>query len=344
MKKVIRCLGMMALMALAFTSCKKVEQQSTFKATMPQLVIQDIQDDEDRAYIDVVGNNAVVKFEKNDRVMIFNISEDSAAMSHCAVYKAQATGQVVDFLNAGNGTVGVALDGGYYAYYPSSVIPDPEDPESFIPDRIETELEQGENKSKFLVSPVQQYRPQYVAKRDLYLAAKSDALNLADAHFQFKFICGVLQLHAYETPNPTNGQTRTVTKIEVVDNNMALSGWVEAIIPAIDPDAMMTLFNNFDLTNPSYVAALNQWRSDAGINITEAGHSITLDIPEGVQLGSSKNNPAIFNIVLRPLALMNGCHIILTFADGSTKDCNVTKDWKICPNSIHPKYFNVDKY
>jgi hypothetical protein len=357
MKKVIRCLGMMALMALAFTSCKKTEEQSTFKATVPGLTIADVQDDEDRAYIQINGTAAQPVFEKNDRAMIFNISVTNPEASHCASYKTLATGTSVDFINAGTGTVGVALDGGYYAYYPSFIVLDDSDPENpdYVLDRLETELEGiiGEtpetseapaNKSKFYVSPVQEYREGKVARHDLYMAAhltQEEAPNLADAAFVFTPVCGVLQLQAYETAQ------RTVTKIEIIDNTMALSGWVECIIPAIHKDELRALFNHLktDPTNPTYLAQLNQFRADAAVNITETGHSVTLDIPGGVQLGPNKNNPAIFNIALRPLALMNGFHIILTFDDGSTKDCDLTsKNWLVSPNELQRRLFNVDKY
>ena len=358
MKKVIRCLGMMALMALAFTSCKKTDQQSTFKATIPALTIADIQDDEDRAYIQITGNSAQPMFELNDRAMIFNISETNPEMSHCASYKTLGAGTSVEFVDAGTGTVGAALDGGYYLYYPSFIVPDVNNPEYdpeepiYVLDRLETELEgvgdEGPaNKSKFYVSPVQKYRADKVARHDLYMAAhltqeQAPTLDDDNANFMFTPICGVLQLHAYEAAQ------RTVTKIEIVDNTMSLSGWVELIIPAVgNPNELKALCNHLktDPTNETYLAQLNQFRANAEVNITETGHSVTLDIPGGVQLGPNSSNPAIFNIVLRPLALMNGFHIILTFDDESTKDCDLTsKNWVISPNELQRRLFNVDKY
>ena len=52
MKKVLKCMGMMALVALAFTSCKKNEDtKRSFYASGAALRIQNVR--EDRPYADV---------------------------------------------------------------------------------------------------------------------------------------------------------------------------------------------------------------------------------------------------------------------------------------------------
>lgn len=335
MKKVFRCLGMMALVALAFTSCKKNEEQTTFKASAPQLIIED----EDRAYVD----GLVINFEVNDRVMIMNINETAPEESHCANYKAIQQGSHVEFVNAGEGTVGIAEDGGYYAYYPSFLVQ--VDEWDFQPDRIITELEFGENKSKFYVSPDQEYRENLVPRKDFYLAGhttQAQAPTLADADFQMKSICGVLELKPYEAAQ------RTVTSIEIVDNFFTLTGWTELIVPEIDADEMMTLFNGFDPTSTTWMDALNTWKTETGFNVTGPGkgNSVTLHMPAGgVQLGATKATTPAFNIVLRPLALTYGCHIIFTFDDGNTKDIDLsTKNLKIKPNTVKTVGLNMDNY
>ena len=338
MKKVIKCLGMMALVALAFTSCKKTEQ-STTKVTMPQLIVED----EDRAYIDASNH---VTFEIGDRLMIFNISKTRPGMSHCATYRAIEEGSHVEFVNSGMGTVGVALDGGYYAYYPSTLVA--EDPNTgfggFVSDRVETELEFGENKSKFFVSPEQEYREGYVARKDFYLAGKDDHATLSDADFQMQFVCGVIRLRPFEAAK------RTIKKIEVIDNFFNLSGWVEVIIPEIDPNEMTTLFNGFNPTNTEWVAALEAWKTKTGYNVTgdanEIGKVITLTLPEaGVQLGDNKNNTPVFNIVLRPLALCYGCTFRITYADDSVKDCVIPANaLKVKPNVTKTVNLDLDGF
>ena len=334
MKKVIKCMGMMALIALAFTSCKK-QEQSTCKATIQDLVVED----EDRAYID---GNYKVHFEVGDRIMIFNISNSDPLESESATYRTVDEGTHVELVHSGFGNVGNAEDAGYYAYYPSSFVDGPSGaPE---PDRIDVLLEDGENKSRFLVSPEQEYRPDMVALKDFYLAGhvtQAEAPTIGMANFHMQFICGVLQLKPYEAAQ------RTVTRIEVVDNFFNLSGWVEVIIPEIDNAEMTTLFNSFNPADPTWVDALNTWRTKTGFNVTgaEMGNVMGLDIPGGVQLGNTKATTPVFNIVLRPLALTYGCHIIFHFADGGMKDIDLSsKNLKIKPNVVKSVGLNMDNY
>jgi hypothetical protein len=339
MKKVFRCLGMMALMALAFTSCKK-DQQQVFTATMPDLMVED----EDRAYID---GNLKVHFEIGDRVMIFNISEDSAITSHCATYRAVQDGNRVEFVNSGMGTVGAALDGGYYAYYPSTLINMGGDPgfEIYESDRVRTKLEFGENKSEFYVAPVQEYREGKVARKDIYLAGhttQAQAPTLDAANFMMKFFCGVLQLK----PTESRTEHRKVTEITVYDNQLALSGWVELIIPEIDYDELTALNNNFNPNNPTYMANLAAYKERIGYKVTEASDHITLTMPEGgVELGNSKASTPAFNIVLRPWALAFGSHIVFTFENGDTLDCDLSNfNLRIKPNVVKVVTLNLDAF
>jgi len=316
MKKVIRCMGMMALLALAFTSCKKQEQQTSFKATVADFIVEE---GEDRAYIDAANK---IHFEIGDRLMIFNISVDSAEMSHCATYKCIDDGNTVEFVNSGMGTVGVALDGGYYAYYPSTLVSDGDDGfGGFVSDRVITELEFGENKSKFFVAPEQTYRTDVngmpiISRKDFYLAghrSHDEAPNLAVADFVMKSICGIWKLQPYD--NRTT--PRSVTKIEI-ESPHHLTGWVEVIVPEIDDTEMEDLFYRY-AANPTAVAGeLATYLNRIGYNVTEGGNKVTLNMPAaGVQLGKTRATTATFPIVLRPLALTYGATITFTFTDGS---------------------------
>lgn len=325
MKKVMRCMCMMAIVALAFTSCKKNEQKSTFVASTQQLTVQ--AEDDDRAYI---ADNMKIMFEEGDMCMQFNISVATPTQSHAALYVAQEGGQHVSFENAGLGEIAEDILDGYYAFYPGG------------PGHTITELGQGENKCKFYIAPEQEYRENKVGANAMYMAARvlpDEAAHLSDVQFQFKNICGVLRLKPYEAAK------RTVTSIEIVDNAFDLSGWCELIIPEVDGEEMQSFFNNFDMSNPTYVAELNAYLNRLGYNMTEKGNSITLNIPGGVQLGDSKANTPAFNIVLRPLAMSQGCHIILTFADGSTKDMDLSAyNLMQKPNVVKPVNINCDNF
>jgi hypothetical protein len=342
MKKVLKCMGMMALVALAFTSCKKNETKSiTVYANAPQFKVESV--DEERLYID---NDGYGYFEQGDVCMLFNISESTPTKSHAALYGATTPGVTnVPFVNIGYGEVGEDMLDGYYAYYPGGV------------GHMITFLSEGENKCKFYVAPEQEYRPNLVPKDALYNASKgvNDVhLMHGDVHFEFYPICGVLALKPYEAAK------RTVTKIEIVDNVFRLSGLVELIIPEVDPIEMQALFDNYDLTNPSYVAQLEAYKNKVGYNVTgedvynmltgETDHYVmgkrmTLNIPGGVQLGDSKDNTPVFNIVLRPLAMSQGSHIIFTFDNGDTKDVDLSNVSRLIkPGFVLKQNLNMDNF
>ena len=136
MKNVIRCICMMAIVALAFTSCKKEEQKTTKPTTgIFTITAQDLVDgnvDENRAYF--TPGNLKIEFEQGDMVMIFNIDEEVPTNSQCAQYAAVQEGNYVTLQNCGLGEVAENVRNAYYAYYPGG------------PDHIQCEFYQGENK------------------------------------------------------------------------------------------------------------------------------------------------------------------------------------------------------
>lgn len=329
MKKVMKCMCMIAVVALAFTSCKKNEQKSTIVASTQEFVMQT--EDGERAYIENFGNHHI-HFEVGDMCMLFNINETVPTQSHACAYEAIEEGDVVHFQNAGWGEIAEDIMDGFYGFYPGG------------PGQTITELSQGENKCKFFVDPIQEYREDMVSLKDMYMAAKvtpDEATTMTEANFAFKNICGILQLKPYEAAQ------RTVTSIEIVDNAFNLSGWCELIIPEVDADEMQALFNNFDMSNPTYVAQLQAYLNRVGYNMTDQGNSITLNVPGGVQLGATKAETPAFNFVLRPLALSQGFHVIFTFDDGSVKDCDLSHVTSIMmkPNVYRVNQgLNLDNY
>jgi len=320
-------MGMMALVALAFTSCKKNEtQKQTFHFNAPTLSYESL--DEERLYIDAQSQG---HFELGDVCMLFNIDETTPTKSHAALYGATTDGSTeVPFVNIGYGEIGEDMLDDYYAYYPGGV------------GHMITFLADGENKCKFYVAPEQKYRPNMVPKDALYSAAKGvgdNTLMHGDVHFNFKPICGVLALRPYDAAQ------RTIKKIEIVDHGFNLSGLVELIIPEVDPVELTALFQQYDMTNPSYVQRLEQYKAKVGYHVTGEdvfnmlnhetdhyvmGNRMTLnfsdDYANGVQLPATKGES--FYIVLRPLALLRGFDVIFTFDDNST----ATKTYAANPN------------
>lgn len=331
MKRVIRCFCMIALVALAFTSCKKQEQKSNVMIVTQQLVDENV--DENRAYYD--PTSLKIMFEEGDVVMIFNIDNEVPTHSHCAQYEALQEGNYVTMQNCGTGEVAEDILDAYYAFYPGGR------------DNIRTEMAGGENKSMFYVAPTQEYRPDRVPLEAMYMAAKVD--NVAHLHetenpetaFYFRNICGVYDMMLFDPNGPT-----VVKEIKITDNSFDLSGWVELIIPEVDPVEMQSLFNNYDPNNTAYMQSLAQYLNRVGYNVTEQGNTLTLTMPEeGVQIGTTQATCTHFYMVLRPLALTHGYTIDITFADGSTKTIDRSdRNHQVAPNVIKHYGFNLANF
>ena len=327
MKKVIRCICMVAIVALAFTSCKKNEEKSSVMIMTQDLVEENV--DENRAYM--TPGNLKIMFEEGDVVMVYNIDEEVPTHSHCAQYAAVQEGNFVSFENMGTGEVAEDILDAYYAFYPGGR------------EHIQTELSQGQNKSKFYVAPTQEYRPDRVPLDAMYMAAKVDNVeHLSETEnpesaFFFRNICGVYDMMLYDPNGPT-----VVKEIKITDNSFNLSGWVELIIPEVDPVEMQSLFNNYDPSNPTYMARLNEYKNRVGYNVTEKGHTLTLTMPEeGVQIGTTQATATHFNMILRPLACSNGYTITVTLADGSVRTREVSTNHVVSPNGVKHHGFNL---
>lgn len=331
MKKVIRCICMLAIVAFAFTSCKKNEQKSTVMVMTQELVDENV--DENRAYLLPVTNQ--IMFERGDVVMIYNIDEEVPTHSHCAQYEAVQSGNFVTMQNCGTGEVAEDILDAYYAFYPGGR------------DNIRTEMAGGENKCQFYVAPTQEYRPNRVPLEAMYMAAKVD--NVAHLHetenpetaFYFRNICGIYDMMMFDPNGPT-----VVKEIKITDNSFNLSGWVELIIPEVDPVEMQSLFNNYDPNNTAYMQSLAQYLNRVGYNVTEKGNTLTLTMPEeGVQIGTTQSTCTHFYMVLRPLALTNGYTIDIEFADGSTKTIDLSdRNHQVAPNVIKHYGFNLANF
>ena len=327
MKKVIRCLCMIALVALTVTSCKKNETKTTFTARTQKLVYEG---ETNRAFI---GDDEYVHFETGDVCMVYNINNTNPSRSHCATYEALETGSVVTFQNCGLGEIAGEKMDAFYAYYPGGY------------GKMWTELGQGENKTKFTIDPEQDYRKDATSGQlltplhDFPMFAKVDNVaQLGDADFDFMNIFGVLQLQLFDPNGPT-----VVKKIEITDNTFALTGQVEVNIPAFgnNYDEFISAVDNYN-SNPNQ---WNAWKNSVGLNMTNQGNTITLNLPEeGVQIGTTQATSTSFEIVLRPLALSQGCSIKLTFADGSYKTIDLVHNYMIKPNFVRPLGFNLANY
>jgi hypothetical protein len=317
---------MVAVVALAFTSCKKDNadaQSFKFNGATEQFVNTN-EEGLERVYLD--GTNTV-QFEVGDKFVFFNITDPSGSTSQAATYELDPN---MNLVKKGGQIAG--QNGNYYAFYPG--------------DNVvweQTDLE-NENRAVFRLDATQYDRRDSIGnpmipftgeanvqKNALYMAAHDVThTSLNDAFFDFKNICGMLSLKFYSTSG------KTVTKIEITDKHFNLVGDVTLKIHEVDPVKMTTFFRNYDENNADYMSQLQTYINTVGYSVggDHKSNMVTLNCGNGVQLGTTKAEATRFFIVMRPLALREGCTIKLYFSDGTDKTINSSKNNTISPNII----------
>ena len=314
MNKFAKVMCMIAVVALAFTACKKKEntvQSFVLNGTTEEF--ENIYDefDGEKAYID----GSKVKFEVNDELMVFNMNTTSP---HAAIYTFDGT----NF----NSTTGVNpdTDGAFYAFYPAGNVINPN---SHLNDGYAT----------FRLNASQVYRTisdkPVIPANSLYMAAKDEtATNLDNANFSFKNICGILSMKFFST------EDRHVTSIEVTDKTFNIVGDVQVDLDKVNPDELTTWFRNYS-EDATYQANLATYLHNIGYHTTSTGPTIILDCTQenadGVLLGKTKAKATQFLVVMRPLALLKGCNITINFKENvEPVVIKSTKDNRISPNVI----------
>jgi len=304
MKKILRGVCMLAVVALAFTSCKKNNEQKEgirFSGVTEAFVVNTF--DEDRAYIGTNGNTNTF-FEVNDQIMVYNLNSDDATHTNYGIYWTDKAGHRVDWYYS-SGTVinHNPTETALFAFYPAEIVNN-------------ARLWEGENEAMFEIVNHQEYRKygnQVVLPKTTLAMAAADtvAAGVDEKEFQFRNIMGGLWLRLTDT------QARTITSIVYEDNTFNVTGRVHLKIDKVNPDVLLSLLNNYG--QPGNAEALAAYISESGYFVDDAhaalkGKVITLDCGEGVQL--SANSAKDFLITLRPLAMFDGCKITFNFAEG----------------------------
>ena len=304
MKKILRGVCMLAVVALAFTSCKKNNEQKEgirFSGVTEAFVVNTF--DEDRAYIGTNGNTNTF-FEVNDQIMVYNLNSDDATHTNYGIYWTDKAGHRVDWYYS-SGTVinHNPTETALFAFYPAEIVNN-------------ARLWEGENEAMFEIVNHQEYRKygnQVVLPKTTLAMAAADtvAAGVDEKEFQFRNIMGGLWLRLTDT------QARTITSIVYEDNTFNVTGRVHLKIHKVNPNVLLSLLNNYG--QPGNAEALAAYISESGYFVDDAhaalkGKVITLDCGEGVQL--SANSAKDFLITLRPLAMFDGCKITFNFAEG----------------------------
>ena len=297
MKQILRGVCMIALVALAFTSCKKEDENNakSFYATAQTMVT------EDRAYME--GN--MTNFEEGDQMLMYNVNYDDANQTYYGIYFADFDGHTVQYTYSSGNIKNHGIrnaNGAFFGFYPAEIVDN-------------GYLHTHANEVMFEIAPIQTYRQKagYVALPDeaMAMACKvADQDVLMDNEFKFKNIMGVLHLVLKSNTN------KVVTSIVYEDAAFNVSGRAHVQIDKVDPNLMLTLLNNYgqpgnDAAIANYITNCGWYVDDAGIGLK--GKTMTLDCGEGVQLSKTAKH---FYICLRPLAARNGMTITVNFSEG----------------------------
>ena len=335
MNKVLKCICMIAVVALAFTSCKKnnAEDETLICNGFTQQFVS-VDEGLEKVYLD---NSNLIYFEQYDTIMVFNIDDDLGEpnkFSYGALYAAMNEGNEVQFgrlLFDGN-LMDKYMKSAFYTFYPGQNV-------TFKTANNQGGSQMAENAATFRLDATQQYRnvndKVLVPKRALYMAAKDDNPSnnkLSGAHFGFRNICGILSMKMYHG----SGEVY-VKSIAIRDRAFNLVGDVYLKINAIDPDELTSLLQNYDYTNPSYVSTLNEYKNRIGYSVENSGRTVTLNCgADGVKLGKNQSNASRFLVVLRPLALRDGCDITVTYKIGAEGEWQEAQIHSSISNTIRP--------
>lgn len=318
MNKITKSLCMMAVVALAFTSCKKDNTPTNsvvFNHTMQQLVTVNDENEFEKVYLDPTNT---IAYEEGDRLMLFDIHDGGTSSANALYELVTASDETLLTIVSGQTELPATTTGAYYAFYPGDNV-------------VATNLANG-NRATFRLDATQTYRANTAAgtmlpKGALYIAAKAAEDNMEDAYFYCDNICGVLRLNFFCVAN------KKVRSIEVTDNAFNIVGDVELKIDEVDPDYMTSLFNRYDESD-AYQSELAAYLNTLGYNTSNASNTVTLDCGNGVTLGKTKATATPFYIVMRPLALLKGCTIKVNFTNGTSKTITSSKNNVIKPNMI----------
>ena len=306
MKKILRGVCMLAVVALAFTSCKKNNEQKEgirFSGRTEAFVVNTL--DEGRAYIGSSGDNNSY-FEVNDQIMVYNLNSDDATHTNYGIYWTDKAGHRVDWYYS-SGTVinHNPTETALFAFYPAEIVNN-------------ARLWEGDNEAMFEIVDHQDYRTyrgQVVLPKTTLAMAAADtvAAGVDEKEFQFRNIMGGLWLRLTDT------QSRKITSIVYEDNMLNVSGRVHLKIDEVNPEILLGLLNDYNPSDNAYLTRLNNYIQQSGYFVDDAhaalkGKVITLNCGDGVQLNAT--TPQHFMITLRPLAAYYGFKLTFNFAEG----------------------------
>lgn len=308
MKKIMRGVCLMGVVALLATSCNKNKETATIQTYNEQFeVVESVYDDGEKVYFNPNDNKSY--FESGDVLSLFKIT---ASGSYQGLYTPAET--QVDH-TTWTPIAGYELpdeEGDLYAFCPGGG------------DYVTGDLD-NENRAIFTLPAVQHYRENTCPVEGFYMASK---LEEGQESFFFKNICGLLCLRLY---SPNN---RQVSEIEVSDKDgKHLSGDVSLKIDKVNPVTLKALYQNYNPDNASYMQSLNDYIEESGYSVSNVG-GLKLVCDSPVQIGTTASTATCFYMTLRPLAFRKGFDLKVTCADGYVFNMSTTRNQIIGPNVV----------
>jgi hypothetical protein len=306
MKKIVRTLCLVAMVALVATSCKKKEEEANvtvgFDETTGFQVGSDIENDA-KAYID----NGVFKWNEGDQIAFYNLAKGNAwEQSECTVLTAIEGSEGKTQTQFVGGEVKEMKDGYFVFFHPSKAA------------GAASHGTKGEdNLETFTVFPTQTYEPALKMDRTaLVMACEAPDGGVFTLHHIFGFLnVAIASNHPDNNPSTYPANPKTVTSIVVRDNHWHLSGQLDLKLDEVNTTKFNRLLNLLESNDETYEGQLVGYLQDLGYYAHGTlGNTITLNC----------NNFELpwkawqyFFIPLRPGALYKGYTVRINYGDNT---------------------------
>lgn len=311
MKKIMRGVCLMGVLALLATSCNKNKETVTSIKTYNQQMEVVAGEFEDGQKVQLNPSDNRLYFEDGDLLTLFKIAENPVN-SACADFYPTVGSQVDQTEWTPAGTTTLPDEGDLYAFCPGGT-------DYVRPDLV------NENRATFVIPATQNYRENTCPKEGFFMASKSEDGET----FYFKNICGLLWLKLYSASN------RTVKSIKVTDRGgKHLAGDVSLKIDKVNPETLTSLYRNYNPNSDSYMSTLAAYIRESGYSVTNLSETMTLDCGNGVQIGTKSAQATNFYLTMRPLALREGFDIEVECTDGYIFNFGTAKSNIVGPNIV----------
>jgi hypothetical protein len=301
MKKIVRTLCLVAMVALVATSCKKKEENANVTVALEETTGFEAGPsiDGSKAWIDVF-NGSVFRWNEHDQVAFYNLSSNPAN-STCTVLTAIDGSEGQMRTKFTGPAIGPAQEIGYFVFY---------QPEKA--GAVKGNPLGADNRETFTVPATQDYNPQYmIDPKSMVMACSTPTAT----NFSLSHIFGFLNIGIY---NSTGTSDVEVDYITVEDKANYLAGNVNLKLGEVNPTELNFMLNRlvqYGENDPNYQAAYTDYIINTlGYNVIRQSQTITLNCDAKL----NKSGYTYFFISLRPGALRHAFTVTIHYKDGTT--------------------------